>query len=201
MASDGPVIDSVTIGSLLLVLILFITAYSLGIIILPKQSSNRTKALFVWLSFDVLIHTILEGSFLYNCFFTYVDVEPLNSLPAQQVIVTPPGVHFLGDSSRLYGAIYGTNPTAKLWQEYTKADRRWGSADLTIISIELLTVGLAGPIAAYCGYLLAKGHGDVAIDSARENLMSGKLAFWLIVLATGELYGGISSDKGHFDLL
>jgi hypothetical protein len=192
MKSDGPVIDAVTVSSLFLALGLFVIAYALGNVILPKSASKRTKVLFVWHFFDVLIHTIFEGSFLYNCFFTYLDLPgPPSYLSSNHAIVTPPGVYFLGHSNRLYGAVYGDSPTAKLWQEYTKADRRWGSADLTVISIELLTVGIAGPLAGYVCYLLSKGHGDVGTAPARgAKLMSGKLAFWLIVLATGELYGG-----------
>lgn len=67
---------------------------------------------------------------------------------------------------------------ARLWQEYAKADKRWGGADLTIVSIELLTVFIAGPLAVYVCQLL------------RRQDRSGKLWFWAIVLATGELYGG-----------
>lgn len=48
---------------------------------------------------------------------------------------------------------------------------------------------IGGPLAAYIGYLLAKGHGDVAAANGKTRL-SGKIAFWIIVLATGELYGG-----------
>lgn len=79
---------------------------------------------------------------------------------------------------RLYGSQYGSSPTAKLWQEYAKADKRWGGADLTVISLELLTVFGAGPLAAYICELVRR----------RDN--GGKLWFWASVLATGELYGG-----------
>jgi hypothetical protein len=45
---------------------------------------------------------------------------------------------------------------------------------------------IGGPLAAYVCYLLSKGHGSVGAKGG----VSGKLAFWMIVLATGELYGG-----------
>ena len=62
---------------------------------------------------------------------------------------------------------------------------------MTVISLELLTVFLGGPIAAYVCYLLVQGHGDVATPTTKgQRGMSGKLAFWLITLAVGELYGG-----------
>ena len=87
----------------------------------------------------------------------------------------------------MYGSHYGSSPTAKLWQEYAKADKRWGGADLTVISLELLTVFGAGPLAAYVCELVRR----------RDN--GGKLWFFASILATGELYGGkrlVSRDLG-----
>ena len=86
---------------------------------------------------------------------------------------------FLGYADRTYGSAYGTNPFAKLWQEYAKADRRWGGADVTVISLELLTVFGAGPLAVWVCELLRRGRGE-----------EGRLWFWTSVLATGEIYGG-----------
>ena len=78
----------------------------------------------------------------------------------------------------MYGSAYGSSPTAKLWQEYAKADRRWGGSDLGVISLELLTVFGAGPLAA------------VVCESVRRGTLEKRGWFWAIVLATGELYGG-----------
>ena len=91
----------------------------------------------------------------------------------------------MGYADRLYGSQYGTSPTAKLWQEYAKADKRWAGADLTVISLELLTVAAAGPLAAYICELI------------RRRDSGGKLWFWASVLATGELYGGKNSTLQH----
>ena len=91
-------------------------------------------------------------------------------------------MYFLGYQDRLYGNAYGTSPFAKLWQEYAKADRRWGGADLTVISLELLTVFGAGPLALYICELI------------RRRDSGARLWFWGIVLATGELYGGKTSS-------
>ena len=71
-------------------------------------------------------------------------------------------------------------PTAKLWQEYAKADKRWGGADLTVVSLELLTVFGAGPVAACVCEMIRRGDGAG----------NGKMWFWASVLATAELYGG-----------
>jgi hypothetical protein len=189
---SAPVIDEVTITSLGAVVVLLGVAYSVSLAVLPKGASARSKVFFVWHSFDALIHFFFEGSFLYNCFFTFIQLPGIPSyVSSAHTILTPPDVFFLGEKTRLYGSAYGNSPTAKLWQEYAKADKRWGGADLTVISLELLTVFLGGPIAAYICYLLSQGHGDVAAVGTTPKRIGGKLAFWLIVLATGELYGGM----------
>lgn len=53
-------------------------------------------------------------------------------LGVEPFIVTPPGVYFLGQKDRLYGSAYGTGPTSLLWQEYAKADKRWGGVCPTV---------------------------------------------------------------------
>ncbi|GAC92997.1 hypothetical protein PHSY_000557 [Pseudozyma hubeiensis SY62] len=64
----------------------------------------------------------------------------------------------------------------QLWKEYALADARWGTADATLVAMEWVTVLLAGPLAGYCAWLLAKG--DVGYH------------YWVVVLCTGEIYGG-----------
>ena len=59
---------------------------------------------------------------------------------------------------------------------YAQADKRWAGADLTVISLELLTVFGAGPLALY-----------ICRGIQKKDFM---VSFWMIVLATGELYGG-----------
>lgn len=61
-------------------------------------------------------------------------------------------------------------------REYAAADARWGTADATIVSLELLTVFGAGPLAALIVYQIVKR------DPARH--------YWIVVLSTAELYGG-----------
>ena len=60
---------------------------------------------------------------------------------------------------------------------YAQADSRWAEADLTVISLELLTVFGAAPLALWICYGISK--------------RDYRVAFWMIVLATGELYGGM----------
>ena len=171
------VIDQTTILSLFTTLALLGIAYITSTYALSSQISFKHRVFYVWHFFDSLIHFLLEGSFLYNCFFTYTNIPITNDFPHPASLASP-GVYFLGHRDRLYGNQYGTNPAAKLWQEYAKADRRWGGTDLTVISLELLTVCLAGPLAAYICELM------------RRDERGGKLWFWATVLATGELYGG-----------
>lgn len=85
--------------------------------------------------------------------------------------------NFLGHSDKVFGNAYADNWAGKLWMVYAKADARWAQADLTIISLELLTVFGAGPLALWVCYAI----------SVRNPMAS----FWMVVLATGELYGGL----------
>lgn len=176
-AQSTLVIDGSTVGGLLAALSLLLTAYFTSTRLLHASTTIKLRIIFVWHLFDALIHFIFEGSFLYNCFFTYTRIPHSTDYP-HPASLTSPGVHFLGYSDRLYGSQYGSSLTAKLWQEYAKADKRWGGADLTVISLELLTVFGAGPLAAYICELVRR----------RDD--GGKLWFWASVLATGELYGG-----------
>jgi len=169
-ASTGLVIDQTTVLSLLSTLAILAAAYITSLYTLPTTANSKTQFLFVWHAFDALIHFILEGTFLYNCFFSYgpsILTEPL--LPAN--------VHFLGRVGRNYGAAYGHGWHSALWREYAKADKRWAGTDLTVVSLELLTVGLGGPLACW-----------ICLQLVRERW--GSAWFWMCVLATGELYGG-----------
>ncbi|KAF8526158.1 Emopamil-binding protein [Gautieria morchelliformis] len=91
-------------------------------------------------------------------------------------------IHFSFEGSFLYLSTFGrqvvtsTGPFAELWMEYARADSKWGVADPTVVSLELLTVLGAGPMAAYIVYLLVRN------DPARH--------YWIVVISTAELYGG-----------
>ena len=179
------VIDQTTVTSLLAALSVLIIAYAVSFRVLHASTTAKLRILFIWHLFDSLIHFTFEGSFLYNCFFTYKSTLQSNDFP-HPASLTSPGVYFMGYKDRLYGSQYGSSPTAKLWQEYAKADKRWGGADLTVISLELLTVFAGGPLAAYICELI------------RQRDCGGRLWFWATVLATGELYGGkfLASQAG-----
>ncbi|KAL3422690.1 emopamil binding protein [Phlyctema vagabunda] len=162
-------IDTTTIVSLLAVVFLLVTAYLTSLKLLSPLTPTRLRVLFIWHAFDFLIHTIFEGSYLYNCFFTSAALDPANVHPAAIS-------NFLGQPDRLYGAAYGENWATKLWMVYAQADKRWAGADLTVISLELLTVLGAGPLAAWICYGITQ--------------RDYRVSFWMIVLATGEIYGG-----------
>lgn len=181
---SGPQIDATTIVSLLAVLVLLGGAYAASVKVLPSSTTLKTRVLFVWHLFDALIHFVFEGSFLYNCFFVSYALPTSFSVSNRHHphirILTPPDVYWLGTEDRLYGANYGTGPFSKLWQEYAKADRRWGGVDLTVVTLEILTVSVGAPLALWI------------CDMLRREERKGALKrwFWMIVLATGELYGG-----------
>lgn len=77
---------------------------------------------------------------------------------------------------------------ARLWSEYAKSDRRWGGADLGIISIEIVTVFLDGPGAVYICYLIAKIMNNE--KTALRNQYKPRLWFAAIIVACLELVGG-----------
>ncbi|KAM3433708.1 hypothetical protein MY4824_005834 [Beauveria thailandica] len=158
-------------------------AYAASRQFLPARGSAPSSALrflFVWHVADALCHFILEGSFLYHCFFSYVEA----SAPAAAGLMASPFNYLGHGAARVYGpqAAAGgannsnNNPFAQLWMVYARADRRWAGADLGVVSLELLTVFFDGPVALYVAYLIAK--------------RDPKASFWMVVLATCELYGG-----------
>ncbi|KAF8264758.1 Emopamil-binding protein [Lactarius quietus] len=91
-------------------------------------------------------------------------------------------IHFIFEGSFLALSTFGrtvntsSGAFAEMWREYTAADSRWGTADPTIVSLELLTVLGAGPMAAFIVYQIVRR------DPARH--------YWIVVLSTAELYGG-----------
>jgi hypothetical protein len=182
---SGPEIDATTVISLLAVLALLGGAYATSIKVLPKAVTLKTRILFIWHLFDALIHFVFEGSFLWNCFFVTYSLPRTFSAASRSphiTLFTPPDVYFLGRQDVLHGANYGTGPLSRLWQEYAKADKRWGGTDLTVVTLEVLTVFVAGPLACWICYLLSK--------EERKGVL--KKWYWMVVLATAEIYGGES---------
>jgi hypothetical protein len=172
--------DQTTIISLLSTLAIVFVAYAASLRFLPSSSSGVLRFLFIWHLADALCHFLLEGSFLYHCFFSH---QPLADDVKTDLFPTPPG--FLGYSDRVYGAQSGgDNLFAQLWMVYARADKRWAGVDLGVVSLELLTVFFDGPLAVYVCYCLAK--------------KDPKVSIWMIVLATCELYGGKS--RQHLNL-
>lgn len=131
-----------------------------------------------------MIHFVFEGSFLYNCFFVSYSMPTSFSAASRHHphirLTTPPDVYWLGSHDKLYGANYGTGPFSKLWQEYAKADKRWGGVDLTVVSLEVLTVFVGTPLALWICVMLT--------GEERKGVL--KRWFWMTLLATAELYGG-----------
>ncbi|KAK4950552.1 hypothetical protein LTR66_013938 [Elasticomyces elasticus] len=172
--TDPPLIDTTTILSLLSTLAILLTAYATSLRLLPASAPPKIRALFIWHAFDALIHFLLEGSFLYNCFFASTPISTSTSIGPSPHL--PPNVHFLARPGRRYGAEFGRGPSAALWREYARADARWAGTDLTVVSLELLTVFVAGPVAVGVCEGLRRGGEGVWV--------------WIVGLAVGELYGG-----------
>ena len=181
-------IDQTTVLSLLGTVAVLATAYAVSLRVLPPHTRTKPRVLFIWHLFDSLIHFIFEGSFLWNCFFVHAPSSPSSSSSP----FLPPDVHFLGRGDRTFGAAHGTGPLSRLWQEYARADRRWGGTDLGVVSLELLTVCVGAPLALWCADMVRRGEWDANRNSTTRGRGSGDkgMWFWMVVLATGELYGG-----------
>jgi hypothetical protein len=164
--------DQTTLISLASTVAIVAAAYATSRQVLPASAGGVTRFLFIWHLADGLCHFILEGSFLYHCFFSH---QSASDPAAALFFPTPQG--FLGSVDRVYGAqAGGSNPFAQLWMVYARADKRWAGVDLGVVSLELLTVFFDGPLAIYVCYCLAK--------------RDPKVSIWMIILATCELYGG-----------
>lgn len=118
--------DTTTLVSLSAVLVILGAAYGLSLASLDRKTSGPLRFLFIWHAFDALIHFVLEGSFLYHCFFSSV---PAWSAEAKGAYPDPH--NFLGYTDRIHGSqAGGDNPFAQLWMVYARADRRWAGVDL-----------------------------------------------------------------------
>ncbi|KAL8711454.1 MAG: hypothetical protein Q9220_004112 [cf. Caloplaca sp. 1 TL-2023] len=196
-----PLISTTTVASLFAALFILICAIGLSSYLLPKPTSRTLLLLHTWHLFDFLIHTFFEGSFLYHSFFSYTTISPSLSSDYPHPASLPTS-HFLSQPTRRYGAAHSTLPTALLWQEYARADARWSRTDTTIISIELLTVFIAGPLALYICFLLQQQNPRPSVTmtttnenpqqkrAARKNPQQQQPWFLMTILATAELYGG-----------
>jgi len=168
--------DTTTLVSLASIVAILTAAYGLSLRALAPATPGRLRFLFIWHAFDALTHFCLEGSYLYHCFFSWMPLADLTvgDLSNSKYYLTR---NFLGPAERVYGPqAGGDNPFAQLWMVYARADRRWAGTDLGIVSLELLTVFVVGPLACLVCY-------DIAKKNPRANILA-------IVIATAELYGG-----------
>lgn len=108
------VLDRGTAFSLALAFGLMPAAQLAAKLALPKSITKTYHWLFIWLAYDALTHFIIEGSYLFHCFFSYQTVNITSDYPHPASL---PGVpHFLGRADRRYGALYSKAPMARLWQ-------------------------------------------------------------------------------------
>ena len=102
IATDAPpsIFTLTTVLSLLATLAILLIAYAASIRLLPQNTSGKLRGLYVWHLADSLTHFILEGSFLFNCFFTFVELPiPTSDYPHPGAIGSQ--VFFLGRQDRL----------------------------------------------------------------------------------------------------
>jgi hypothetical protein len=99
---------------------------------LAPTTPGALRVLFIWHAFDALIHFVLEGSFLYHCFFSSVSVTGAGA--GTGLGYYPDPFNYLGTKGVVHGSqAGGENAFAKLWMVYARADKRWGGVDLVSI--------------------------------------------------------------------
>lgn len=133
--------DTTTLVSLTAAAGIVVAAYAASRRALAPTTTTALRFLYIWHLADALCHFILEGSFLYHCFFSYVDAGAPH---AKGLIATP--FNYLGHGdARVYGPQSGgSNPFAQLWMVYARADKRWGGADLVSLCFSGSSVTLKG---------------------------------------------------------
>lgn len=125
--------DQTTILSLLATLAIVLAAYAASRAVLPSSSTATVRFFFIWHLADALCHFILEGSFLYLCFFSHLPAADLHLHGfGDGASLFPTPFNWLGFAAdRVYGAqVGGSNPFAQLWMVYARADKRWAGVDL-----------------------------------------------------------------------
>lgn len=130
--------DTTTMASLLSTVAIVAAAYAVSRRVLaPRTTPRALRFLFIWHLADALCHFVLEGSFLYHCFFSYLVLPRAagaahDAAAAAAASLFPTPYNFLGhEGRRIYGPqAGGDNPFAQLWMVYARADRRWAGADL-----------------------------------------------------------------------
>ncbi|KIY45578.1 Emopamil-binding protein [Fistulina hepatica ATCC 64428] len=139
------------------------------------------KPLFTATSFFSLLSVALVGSIAYVASRTLLPKHASFKDRFTFIWLTFDAMtHFSFEFSWLYLSMFGrqVNTSEGMFAEmckYVLADYRWGVADPTLVSLELLTVFGVGPLCCYSLSLLSRD------DPARH--------YWIVVLSTAELYG------------
>jgi hypothetical protein len=148
--------DQTTLLSLASTVALVAVAYASSLHFLPRARASAPsfssavgpatlRFLFIWHAADALCHFVLEGSFLYHCFFSAAPVAAVRAaaaeasaavgtLPALPVWPTP--LNWLNrgidhSAEVAYGAQAGGDGFfAQLWMVYARADVRWAGVDV-----------------------------------------------------------------------
>ena len=122
--------DTITLASLAFVFALVPIAYALSLRCLPSSTPGYLKFLFVWHAFDCLCHSLVESSYLWHSFTSYLPLSRVSAadVASGKFYMVP---HFLGHADRVYGPQAGLGDggwlsgAAGLWMVYARADKRW----------------------------------------------------------------------------
>ena len=99
--------DATTLVSLGAVLVMVFSAWGLAENLLDYRTPSALRFLFVWHAFDAMIHFVLEGSFLYHCFYSVIDLAGFKKAGGMSDVYHPDPANFLGTTGMLHGAQAG----------------------------------------------------------------------------------------------
>ncbi|KAL9015330.1 MAG: hypothetical protein Q9173_000058 [Seirophora scorigena] len=156
----------------------------------PRSWTPGLSVFYLWHFINGLIHICLESTCIYGCFAHHVPVSAPPRHPTTSPKYRCNDRPFLGYADRSYGNVYGSSSSAKIWQEVARADARYAGVDLTTLSLEIITVVLAGPIALYVAERVRRDVQRAERKGSGTEVLAAGTCFWAAVLATGELYGG-----------
>jgi len=99
--------DETTLVSLGAVLVIVFSAWGLAEYLLDHRTPSALRFLFVWHAFDAMIHFALEGSFLYHCFYSAMDLAGFKKAGGMGDVYHPDPPNFLGTTGLVHGAQAG----------------------------------------------------------------------------------------------
>lgn len=186
MSTSPPIFTATSAYSLAFVSAVGVAAYVASKSLLPKNASWQDRVTFIWLVSSTRIARPVAPNLRASLYAYRLLTASSTTRSRARSSTTPCSASRSSRAPGLWRRCVRTPyiPTygpQLMWalasgKEYALADSRWGTADPTVVSLEILTVFGVGTM---CFYVLKQ---LVQRDPTRH--------YWIIVLSTSEIYGG-----------